>query len=127
MAGGPLSIRWPCESTSKNLFAHPLGPKGENAFEHDGGEIIFNLPNGLQAYLLVGSQGQRIDKGRPAIVSDPVQKDRAVVNGLSCMSCHVAGMIREHVQAEQAGHRAGHRTNGASWARGDGVQGNREQ
>lgn len=92
----------------KNLFAHPLGPKGENAFEHDGGEIIFNLPNGLQAYLLVDAKGQRIDKGPPAIVSDPVQKDRAVVNGLSCMSCHVAGMIRkqdevrEHVEQNRA-------------------------
>ena len=85
----------------KNLFAHPLGPKGENAFEHDGGEIIFNLPNGLQAYLLVDSHGQRIDKGPPAIVSDPVQKDRAVVNGLSCMSCHVAGIIRKQDEVRE--------------------------
>ena len=85
----------------KNLFAHPLGPKGENAFEHDGGEIIFNLPNGLQAYLLVDSQGQRIDKGPPAIVSDPVQKDRAVVNGLSCMSCHLAGMARKQDEVRE--------------------------
>src|SRR5207253_5097359 len=36
----------------QNLFANPLGPgDGETAFRHDGGEIIFNLPNGLQAYL----------------------------------------------------------------------------
>ena len=30
----------------KNLFASPLGPgPGANTFRHDGGEIIFTLPN----------------------------------------------------------------------------------
>ncbi|MFG0332794.1 MAG: formylglycine-generating enzyme family protein, partial [Maioricimonas sp. JB049] len=80
-------------SGDKNLFAHPLGPQGENAFEHDGGEIIFNLPNGLQAYLLSDAAGQRIDKAPTPIVSDPRRPDRAVINGLSCMSCHVGGML----------------------------------
>src|SRR5262249_9411092 len=37
----------------QNLFESPLGPGGPNGFQHDGGEIIFNLPNGLQAYMLV--------------------------------------------------------------------------
>jgi hypothetical protein len=89
----------------KNLFAHPLGPgDDDDSFQHDGGELIFNLPNGLQAYLLVDAQGNRIDKGPPEIVSDPKQGDRRVVNGVSCMSCHARGMIdkadqvREHVK-----------------------------
>jgi tetratricopeptide (TPR) repeat protein len=88
----------------QNLFAHPLGP-GEDAaaFRPDGGEIIFNLPNGLQGYFLVNGKGERIDKGPTAIVSDPRRPDRAVENGLSCMSCHARGMIektdqvRDHV------------------------------
>lgn len=89
----------------KNLFAHPLGPAplgGASAFEHDGGEIIYSLPNGLQAYLLVDAKGKRIDKGPIAIVSDPVQKDRAVVNGISCMSCHSQGMIRKQDEVRAA-------------------------
>ncbi|HEX3870775.1 MAG TPA: c-type cytochrome, partial [Pirellulales bacterium] len=77
----------------KNLFAHPIGPGGTNGFEHDGGEIIFNLPNGLQAYFLTDGKGTRIDKGPIAIVRDPRRPDSAVVNGLSCMSCHSSGMI----------------------------------
>ncbi len=78
----------------QNLFAHPLGPDGgETAFRHDGGEIIFALPNGLQAYLLADGAGRRIDKGPQAIVSDPRRPDRAVENGISCMSCHARGMI----------------------------------
>jgi tetratricopeptide (TPR) repeat protein len=76
-----------------NLFAHPLGPGGDQGFLHDGGEIIFNLPNGLQGYFLTDGQGRRIDKGPTAIVSDPRRPDRAVENGLSCMSCHAKGMI----------------------------------
>jgi mono/diheme cytochrome c family protein len=88
----------------KNLFAHPLGPGNDDAsFEHDGGELIFNLPNGLQGYLLTDARGKRLDRGPTAIVSDERQPDRAVVNGVSCMSCHAKGMIsktdqvREHV------------------------------
>jgi tetratricopeptide (TPR) repeat protein/mono/diheme cytochrome c family protein len=82
-----------------NLFAHPLGPgDGEQHFQHDGGEIIFNLPNGLQGYLLVDGKGRRIDKGPTAVVSDPKRPDRAVENGLSCMSCHAKGLIEKNDQ-----------------------------
>src|SRR5207237_1309513 len=54
---------------------------------------IFSLPNGLQGYMLVDAKGKRIDKGPTSIVSDPKRPDRAVENGLSCMSCHARGII----------------------------------
>jgi serine/threonine-protein kinase len=85
-----------------NLFLNPLGPqfKGnpftELAFEQAGGEVIFNLPNGLQGYLLVDAKGNRIATAPVEIVSDD-QKGAGtpvVVNGLSCMTCHKHGMIR---------------------------------
>lgn len=79
----------------QNLFAHPLGPHPSHGFQHDGGEIIFNLPNGLQAYMLADAKGRRLDKGPTAIVSDPRRPDRAVENGLSCMSCHARGLIEK--------------------------------
>jgi Tfp pilus assembly protein PilF len=83
----------------QNLFAQPLGPGDQNdSFVHDGGEIIFSLPNGLQAYFLADGKGQRIDKGPTAIVSDPRRPDRAVENGLSCISCHVRGIIEKNDQ-----------------------------
>jgi formylglycine-generating enzyme required for sulfatase activity len=88
----------------KNLFQYPLGPgTGEHHFQHDGGEIIFSLPNGLQGYFLVAGAGRRLDKAPVNVVSDPSQRDRSVVNGVSCMKCHNRGMIpkadqvREHV------------------------------
>ncbi len=90
----------------QNLFERPLGPGSDTrSFRHAGGEIIFNLPNGLQGYMLVNAKGERIDKGPTDIVSDPKRPDRAVENGLSCMSCHSHGInpktdqIRAHVQA----------------------------
>jgi tetratricopeptide (TPR) repeat protein len=83
----------------QNLFAHPLGPgDDERSFRHDGGEIIFTLPNGLHAYLLADGRGHRLDKGPAAIVSDPRRPDRAVENGISCMSCHARGLIDKHDQ-----------------------------
>jgi serine/threonine protein kinase len=93
----------------QNLFERPLGPgTDERSFRHVGGEIIFSLPNGLQGYLLVNGKGERIDKGPTDIVSDPKRPDRAVENGLSCMSCHAKGInpktdqIRAHVLANVA-------------------------
>lgn len=81
----------------RNLFAYPLGPglDDTHAFQHDGGEAIFDLPNGLHAYLLVDGDGNRIDRGPTDIVRDPKQSDGAVLNGISCMSCHARGFIEK--------------------------------
>jgi hypothetical protein len=78
----------------RNLVAHPLGPGHEaSSFEHDGGEIIFSLPNGLNAFMLVNGTGRRLDKAPLAIVSDPRRPDRSVENGVSCLACHARGLI----------------------------------
>ncbi len=71
---------------SQNIFTHPLN------FTHDGGEIIFNLPNGLQAYLLVDANGNRLNDAPIDIVSNPAASDPTVKNGLSCIGCHTQGM-----------------------------------
>ncbi len=76
----------------KSLFLHPLGPNGPDAFQHDGGEFIFSLPNGMQAYRLSTSKGVKLDRGPQNIVLDPSRRDNAVTNGISCMGCHVVGM-----------------------------------
>ncbi len=93
----------------RNLFAFPLGPGfAERTFQHAGGEIIFNLPNGLHGFMLVDALGNRIHKGPLAIVSDPKRPDRAVETGVSCFSCHVTGIlfkddqIRDHVTKNPA-------------------------
>ena len=71
---------------SQNIFTHPLD------FTQDGGEIIFNLPNGLQAYLLVDANGNRLNNAPIEIVSNPAASDPTVKNGLSCIGCHTQGM-----------------------------------
>lgn len=78
----------------QNLFDHPLGPNaGATSFQPAGGEMIFHLPNGLQAYMLVDARGQRIDKGPIEIVADPRRPDQRVETGISCMSCHARGLL----------------------------------
>jgi WD40 repeat protein/mono/diheme cytochrome c family protein len=80
----------------QNLFEHPLGPTpGQNSFQHAGGEIIFSLPNGLHAYLLVDGVGRRVDRAPIEIVSDPKRPDRFVETGVSCFGCHVRGLIHK--------------------------------
>jgi mono/diheme cytochrome c family protein len=87
-----------------NLVLHPLGPANleglpdnqrEFAFEHAGGEIIFSLPNGLQGYLLVTSDGTRIDDGPSKIVfdrDDSADVKGQITNGVSCIACHSGGI-----------------------------------
>ena len=71
---------------TQNIFTHPL------SFTHDGGEIVFNLPNGLQAYYLADAGGRRLDAAPINIVSNPAASDPTVRNGLSCIGCHTEGM-----------------------------------
>src|SRR5262249_28148973 len=74
---------------------------GQYEFRHDGGEVIFALPNGLQGYMLIDARGRRIDKGPMEIVRDNKQADAAVVNGISCMSCHNRGLIEKADQLRE--------------------------
>jgi hypothetical protein len=80
----------------KSLFEHPLGPGGPDGFQHDGGETIFSLPNGFQGYFLNNAKGQALEKGPTNIVRDANRaadkRDPSVINGISCMGCHVFGM-----------------------------------
>ena len=69
----------------KHIFTYPLD------FERDGGEVIFNLPNGLQAYYISDARGNRIDEAPIEIVFVP-GRDPVVRNGLSCIGCHTEGM-----------------------------------
>ena len=71
---------------TQNIFNHPLD------FTHDGGEVIFNLPNGLQGYYLVNAPGSRLDAAPINIVSNPAASDPTVRNGLSCLGCHTEGI-----------------------------------
>lgn len=84
----------------QNLMKFPLGPVFDSnsfpaqAFVHDGGEIIFQLPNRMQAYFLVDGAGSRLDKGPINVVFDNRQPlgNKEVINGLSCIVCHASGM-----------------------------------
>jgi serine/threonine-protein kinase len=84
-----------------NIIRYPLGPNFEtnphkdSAYEEAGGEIIFTLPNGLHAYMLIDEKGDRIDAGPIDIVADRSLASGTikVVNGVSCISCHRHGMI----------------------------------
>ena len=71
---------------TQNIFTNPL------SFTHDVSEIIFNLPNGLQAYYLADVGGNRLDAAPISIVSNPAASDPTIRNGLSCIGCHTEGM-----------------------------------
>jgi hypothetical protein len=85
--GGNRGALWVSYDFANNIadsdvFANPLD------FQEDGGEAIFNLDNGLQAYYIINAAGERQDKAPTFVVQDPLSRDGAVETGLSCMNCH---------------------------------------
>lgn len=77
--------------------AAPLAA-GLTPFEHDGGEMIFSLPNGLQGYYLSTNKGDRIDVGPTSIVSHRTRPHGAtfgvtITNARSCFDCHENGIV----------------------------------
>jgi hypothetical protein len=95
-----LSYDFALEEDNQNIFNNPLGPSGigfENrAFEQDGGEVIFHLPNGMLGYYLLNGQGNSIDRGPQTVVrkeDGPRNLQSNIVNGFSCMSCHARGFL----------------------------------
>jgi mono/diheme cytochrome c family protein len=89
------------ETARGNIMKFPLGPGYDGhpyeglAFEQDGGEMIFSLPNGLQGYYLCDAEGNYLKEGPIEVVRDLKETSGApiIVNGLSCMACHRHGMI----------------------------------
>ncbi|WP_181705479.1 c-type cytochrome [Chthonobacter rhizosphaerae] len=89
----------------QSLLQHPDGPvaampliSGTEPFEHDGGEMIFSLPNGMQGYYLSTAAGERLLVGPSSIVSfrnKPIGKGVEIVNARSCFDCHENGIIRK--------------------------------
>jgi hypothetical protein len=95
------------------LKRFPAGPEGVRlkagleAFDHDGGEMIFSLPNGMQGYYLSTDKGDQLDIGPTAIVSfrkRPIGKGVEIINARSCFDCHFDGILskrdqlREHIE-----------------------------
>ena len=72
----------------QNMFIDPID------FHFAGGEMIWNLPNGLQAYLVTDNLGNRLNEAPTSIVTDKFSEDKVVRNGLACMRCHDRGMKR---------------------------------
>jgi len=90
----------------QNFFENPLGPVGvfdtEFAFQHDGGEVIYNLPNGFQAYALVTAAGARLNIAPQNIVADASMPGSVIINGISCIACHFQGMKPERLDKRLA-------------------------
>ena len=69
-----------------NCFRNPI------ELHPAGGEMIFNLPNGLQGYFLASGAGRRLDSAPTDMVVDRHAEDKTVRNGLSCIRCHDHGI-----------------------------------
>ncbi|MEK7357985.1 MAG: hypothetical protein AAB250_16160, partial [Bdellovibrionota bacterium] len=82
----------------KDIMENPLGPVGissNHAFEHDGGEIIYHLPNGFFGYMLVDNRGNTLRDAPISIVSDEDPRRPVISNGVSCFTCHGNGLVRK--------------------------------
>ena len=87
----------------QSIVDFPDGPNGPHPtvsgtlpFLHDGGEMIFSLPNGMQGFYLSEADGTRIFEGPTEIVSfrnSPAGQGISIINARSCFTCHYDGII----------------------------------
>ncbi|MBC7691752.1 MAG: hypothetical protein H7222_08275 [Methylotenera sp.] len=89
-----LSYDFQNSSGAQNIFAHPTDFEDKKA----GGEVIYNLPNGMQAYALLNKDGKRLNEAPTSIVTDGGRKDGTVRSGISCFRCHANGLLHESDQ-----------------------------
>jgi mono/diheme cytochrome c family protein len=85
--GGEVDGQFVQNLANESIFDNPLD------FAFAGGEAIFNLPNGMQAYYVAAANGTRLAEAPIGVVIDPAQNNGLVTNGASCHSCHNIGMI----------------------------------
>ena len=116
---GAYWISWDFKTDEgrQRIARFPLGPVelagarfANHAFEHDGGEIIFHLPNGLQGYMLINAKGAAIPEGPPDVVRDKDEtagRNTLIVNGLSCIACHARGLKRDFQEGVREGNVVG--------------------
>ena len=96
-----------------NPLIFPLGPFRENypiadkSFIHQGSEILFNLPNGMQGYLVVDADDRRVNEAPTSVLKDKNEFSGSptLVNGISCIACHAQGMnnVSDQVRKEATG------------------------
>jgi hypothetical protein len=79
-----LTYDFSSNAGTSNIFLHPLD------FVPSSGELLFHLPNGFPAFMIVDTGGNRLDTASTTTVQDSAAKDLLMENGLSCLSCHVA-------------------------------------
>jgi hypothetical protein len=84
---GGVSNGFEINVANESIYQDPID------FAFAGGEAIFNLPNGLQAYYVAAANGNRLNEAPVGVVIDPAQNNGIVTNGASCHSCHNAGLI----------------------------------
>jgi hypothetical protein len=82
--------------STKNLFQFPLlaASGGQAIYTPDASEIIYSLPNQMQAYALFTAAGSRLDVAALDVVRDNLTPfDPTIINAISCSRCHNQGMI----------------------------------
>jgi hypothetical protein len=70
--------------SAQAVYDTPLG------VSPDASELIFSLPNGLQAFFTADSSGRRVSDA--PVSRDPTQKDWVMRNAVSCFNCHNVGI-----------------------------------
>ncbi|MEQ1878226.1 MAG: c-type cytochrome domain-containing protein, partial [Bdellovibrionia bacterium] len=88
------SFEFPDNTGTHSVLRYPLGPSGVEAadfFESEGGEVIFDLPNGFHGYYVHDAAGNLQNQPPPNLIINPTA-NRGFVLGVSCFSCHSTGV-----------------------------------
>lgn len=90
---GQWRITYDRFSDNEKIGAHPLYNLLSVVNKADGRETIFEMPNGLLAYILTDGKGNLVDEAPNRLVTDhrtPVPHPAQLFPMVSCVRCHAA-------------------------------------
>ncbi len=72
-------------------FDTPIGPGARGSLKPDANLVMFNLPNGFNAFFIANTDGVRVNDLPQSVLRNEARPGHRIAAGLACMSCHDNG------------------------------------
>jgi Domain of unknown function (DUF4384) len=74
-----------------DVFDAPLGPAARGTQKPDANLVMFNLPNGFNAFFIANTDGVRVNDLPQSVLRNDASPNHRIGAGLACLTCHENG------------------------------------
>jgi mono/diheme cytochrome c family protein len=74
-----------------DVFDAPIGPAARGTQKPDANLVMFNLPNGFNAFFIANTDGVRVNDLPQSVLRNDASPNHRIGAGLACFTCHENG------------------------------------